>query len=54
MHLPAAVGVFWKDPDMPSAKRRIELKVSVNNQPGHLTDILGLVSKSGVDLLAFC
>ncbi len=54
MRMLKGVGFFWEDPDMPSAKRRIEVKVSVNNEPGQLTGVLDLVSKSGVNLLAFC
>lgn len=39
---------------MAAIKPRIELKVPVRNQPGQLTDILRIVSKAGVNLLAFC
>lgn len=39
---------------MASVKSRIELTVPVKDEPGQLTHILSLVSKSGVNLLAFC
>lgn len=39
---------------MPAAKTRTELKVTVKNQPGQLTEVLSTVSKAGCNLLAFC